>query len=114
MPSAVWATMQIPLGGRPVRVISSGCGRCGILPRSKCREDGIEMSYDGILSTDHEAVAAFQPKHPAAGPAVDVVQPLVADLFGPPEVIDIVRVAAVDEDVSCVEERRQVVEHFVA
>jgi hypothetical protein len=57
------------------------------------------MPDDILLAADHHAIAAFQAPDSAARSHVHVVDPL-AEFLGAPDVVDVVGIAAVDEDVS--------------
>ena len=66
---------------------------------SQCGEDRIEVFHHAIFAADHHAVAALQPPDAAAGADVDIVDFLRRQFFGAPDVVDVVGVAAVDDDV---------------
>src|SRR3954470_292275 len=63
------------------------------------------MLDDGVFAADHHAVAAFEAPDAAAGSDVDVVNALGEDFLGSADVVDVIGVAAVDEDVSRLKER---------
>src|SRR6185312_13296759 len=65
-------------------------------PGSERLEDRVETPHHRLLAADHETEAALETPHPAARPHVDVVQPAVAELGGPTDVVVVVRVAAID------------------
>ncbi len=67
------------------------------------REDRVEVLDHVGLAADHHAVAALQAPDAAAGADVDVVDALRRQLLGAPDVVDVVGVAAVDEDVARLE-----------
>jgi hypothetical protein len=56
-----------------------------------------------FLAADHQAVAALEAEDAAARADVDVVDPLRRELLGAAEVVDVVRVPAVNEDVAALE-----------
>ncbi len=56
-------------------------------------------------AADHQAVAALEAPDAAAGAHVDVVDALGGEFFGAADVVDVVGVAAVDEDVAGFEMR---------
>ena len=85
---------------RPSRVPAcAGCRRA----RRKRREDRIEMLDHLGLAADHHAVAALQAPDAAAGADVDVVDALGGEFLRAADVVDVVGVAAVDEDVAAFE-----------
>jgi hypothetical protein len=60
------------------------------------------------LAADHQAVAAFSSPDAAAGADVDIVNAAPGELFRAPDVIDVIGIAAVDEDVTGRKMRQQV------
>src|SRR5258705_1542601 len=54
---------------------------------------------EAVSPADHLAVAAFEPPDAAAGADVNVVNAFGSEFLGAANVVDVVRVAAVDEDV---------------
>ena len=63
-------------------------------------EQRVEVRDDLVLAADHQAVAALEAEHAAAGADVDVVDALLAQLGRPVDVLAVVGVAAVDDDVA--------------
>ena len=61
------------------------------------------MFDDLGLAADHLAEAALQSPYAAAGAGIDVVDALGAQRLGAAEVVDVVGVAAVDQDVARLE-----------
>ena len=68
-------------------------------------EDGVEVLDCGFGAADHHAVAALESPDAAAGAYVDVVDTFGGEVFGAADVVDVVGVAAVDEDVAGFEMR---------
>ena len=66
------------------------------------------MLHDLRLAADHLAEAALESPHAAAGAGIDVVNPLRRERFGTPDVVDVIRIAAVNDDVVALESARQV------
>ena len=60
------------------------------------------------LAADHLAEAALESQNTAAGARIDVVNPLRRERFGAPDVVDVIRIAAIDDDVVALEAARQV------
>src|SRR5258705_9916163 len=54
---------------------------------------------EAVSPADHLAVAAFEPPDAAAGADVNVVNAFGSEFLGAADVVDVVRVTAVDEDV---------------
>ena len=81
--------------------------------RRERREDRIESLDDRLLAADHQAVAAFESPDAAAGADVDVVDLLRGELGGAAKIVDVVRVAAVDEDIVRLEQRQQLGDHRI-
>src|SRR5690348_3913615 len=95
--------MQVALFSRAAKFFAPRCAVNRAAPGSKRLEDGIEMLYDVGFAADHLAVAAFEPPNAAAGAAVDVVNAFRAEFFCAANVVDVIGVAAVDDDVPNVE-----------
>src|SRR5262249_55741213 len=96
---AVRAAVQVPTFGSAADALSSWSARDVAEARSKSREDRIEVPDDIRFAADHEAVAAFASPDTAAGPDVDIVDAAIGKLFRAPNVVDVIGIAAVDEDV---------------
>ena len=91
-------------GSRPLRVDRLGNVAAA---RRQRGEDRIEAIDRRLLAAEHQAIAALQSPHAAAGAGVDVGQALGLQL---PRAADIVlpeRVAAVDDGVAGCKQRRQ-------
>ena len=68
-------------------------------------EDGIEMLDGAFGAADHHAVAALESPDAAAGAYIHVMNSFGSEFFGAADVVDVVGVAAVDEDVAGFEMR---------
>src|SRR5262249_40921541 len=98
--AAVRAAVQIPaLGGRAVGLAPWSAGD-GAGAGSKLREDRIEVLHDARFAADHQAISALAPPYATAGPDVDIVDALPRKLLCAADVVDVIGVAAVDEDVA--------------
>src|SRR5215218_2173510 len=82
-------------------------------PGSKAGEDRVEPLDCAIGAADHQAVAAIEAEDAAAGPAVDVVDPLLAHLLGAADVVAVVGVAAVDDRVPLLQHRGHVLNRLL-
>src|SRR5206468_12286691 len=71
------------------------------------RENRIEMPHDGLLAADHHAIAALEAPYAAARSDVDVMDALARELLCAANVVDVIRIAAVDHDVAGREMRHQ-------
>src|SRR5437870_306479 len=60
----------------------------------------IQATHDVRLAADHEAVAALEPEHAAAGAAVHVVEPVAGEPARAIDVVAVVGVPAVDDGVT--------------
>jgi hypothetical protein len=110
---AVGAAVQVAFGAGAAEVLSPRGARDFAAAGGERREDRIEVFDDVALAADHQAVAAFQSPHAAAGADVHVVDLFGAQLLGAADVIDVVGVAAVDDDVSGSQVRQQVLNGLV-
>ena len=70
------------------------------IPGAMRLEDGIEMLDCVLGAADHHAVAAFETPNAAAGSYIDIMDSFGGELFGAANVVNVVGVAAVDEDVA--------------
>src|SRR5882724_1950163 len=66
---------------------------------SECFENGIEVFHDAVFAADHLAVAALEAPDAAAGADVNIVNAFGSEFLGAADVVDVVGVAAVDEDI---------------
>ena len=71
-------------------------------------EDRIETLHDRLLAADHHAKAALEAPHPAARSNVDVMDALGRDGFRAADVVDVIRVAAINQDVPRLEMGQEV------
>ena len=79
----------------------------------KTLEDRVKMSDYLRFPADHHAVAALQSPHPSAGAYVNIVDVFRGQLLCASNVVDVIRVAAVDQDVTGVERWRQIGKRLV-
>jgi hypothetical protein len=93
------AVLDLLATGRPRRVATAGRQRL---------EDRIEVLHRRGGAADHQAVAALEAPDAAAGPDVHVLDALGRQLLGAADVIDVVRIAAVDQDVTVAEQRHEI------
>jgi hypothetical protein len=110
MASAVRSAVQISALGGAVDPFSSRSARNVANAGRQPREEGIEMPDHLRLAADHQAVAAFASPDAAAGSDVDVVHAARGEFLCAPDVIDVVGIAAVDEDVTGRQQWQQVVD----
>ena len=82
----------------------------GDIAAARCQggEDRVEMLHHVGLAADHHAIAALQAPDAAAGADVDIVDALGRQLLGAADVVDVVGVAAVDQDVAALEMGQQI------
>ncbi len=79
---------------------------------SRCErpEDGVEVANRAIRSADHHAEPALQPEDATAGAAIDEVDSPRRERARMRDVVDVVRVASVDDRVSRLQVRSHVVD----
>ena len=65
------------------------------------------MSYDIGLAADHHAIAALQSPNAAARANVHIMDSLGGELLGAANIVDIIRIAAIDHDVAPIEMGQQ-------
>ena len=109
MAGAVRPAMQIAVfGSAALDFLAAGGARRGIDRRRERRENRIEMLHDLRLAADHLTEAALEAPYAAAGARIDVVNSLRRQRFGAPDVVDVVRIAAVNDDVVALESAREI------
>src|SRR5450432_185420 len=69
--------------------------------RSERLEDWIELQYGIALTSDHQTITALDPPHAAARPHIDVANTFGLQFFGSPDIINIVRVASINDGAPC-------------
>ena len=94
------AVQVADLLGRGIAGRDPACARRGLDARRERAEDRIEPCDRAVGSTDHQAEAAFESEHPAARPAVDVVDLLAQRAARARDVVAVEAVAAVDDRVA--------------
>ena len=97
---SVRTAMQVALFGGAAQLLASGRARDVAAPGRKRGENGIEVLDHIRFAADHHAIAAFQAPDAAAGANVDVMDFPAREFLGAANVVDVVGVAAVDEDVA--------------
>jgi hypothetical protein len=105
---AIWTAVQVALFGRTVDLFPAGGARSSAYSRSEGSENWIEPLDDLGLASNHHAVTALQTPNPSAGSHIDVVDLLGRELLCTPEIIDVIRVAPVNEDVPHLKMRRKI------
>ena len=113
VPGPRWPAVQVALLGGAADLLASRRARDVADAGRQRLEDRIEVLDRLIGAADHHAVAAFQAPDTAAGPHVHVVDPLRSELLGAADVVHVVGIAAVDEDVSCLEIGQEVSDGLV-
>ena len=92
--------MQIPLFGGPTEFLATRGPRNATDPRSESGEDWIELLNYVPFSADHHAVTTFQSPDAAACAHVDIMNSFRGQFLCATNVIDVVRIAAVDDRVA--------------
>ena len=96
--------MQIAVLRGPVRLgVATGRARCRIDGRRQRRKQRIEVLHDVRLAADHLAEAALEPPDAAARARIHVVNAVRGQYLRAANVVDVMRVAAVDDDVALFE-----------
>src|ERR1700680_3518241 len=101
MPRAGRATVNVTMLGCPAQFLPAGSSRNVAQARRQSFEDGIQTIERLFRAADHHAVAAFQTPDAAAGANVNVMDSSLFQFLRPPDVIFVIRVAAVNDDVAC-------------
>src|SRR6266702_3005868 len=110
---AGWAAMEVSFLGRPANFIPPGC--TGYVAATRCEgfENRIEALHDVRFAADHLAISSFEPPDAAAGADVAIMDSFRGEFFGAADVINVVRVSAVDDDVVLLQLARQIVQRGI-
>src|SRR5580700_3660273 len=98
--AATRPAVQIALFGSTSELFASCCPRDITNSRGDCFKDRIEVLHRRVRATDHHAVAAIQSPDSSTGTNIDVVNPFRGQFLGPTDIVDVVRVSAVNQDVT--------------
>ena len=107
MPGAIGTAMEIALFGGAARFFAAARSRDGADAGSQGCKDRVETVHDVILAADHHAIAALESPDAAAGANIDIVDLLRRQFLGAADVVDIVGIAAVDDDVTGIKQRHK-------
>src|SRR6266478_1965126 len=110
MTGAGWAAVEIAFFGSAGSLLAPRSARSVAAAGSERFENGVEMADGVVFATDHLAIAALQSPDAAAGADIDVVNAPGGEFLGASNVVDVIRIAAVDDDVAGFELRGQVVQ----
>ena len=78
------------------------------LPGANALEDGVEILYGFVVAANHHAVTPLQPPDTAAGADINVMDALGCEFLGATNVVNVVRIAAVNQDVASLQIRHDV------
>src|SRR5476649_272684 len=92
--------MEITVLDRATYLFPSRCTRDIAAPRSERLEDWVEVQYGIALASNHQTITALDPPHATARPHIDVANTFGPQFFGSPDIINIVRVASINDGVS--------------
>jgi hypothetical protein len=95
-----WPAPLGPQCRKPCSACAPRGPRGGVDPWRDRREQRRDPVDDLVLAAEHQAEAALDAPHAPAGAAVDVVDPLLAELVRVADVVEVVGVAAVDDHVA--------------
>src|SRR5258707_5399929 len=110
MTGAGWATVEIAFFGSAGSLLAPRSARSVAAAGSERFESGVEMADDVVFAADHLAIAALQSPDAAGGADIDVVNAPGGEFLGASNVVDVIRVAAVDHDVAGFELRGEVMQ----
>ena len=65
------------------------------------------------LASDHQAETAIDTPHASAGPDVEVMNPSRLEFLGAPDVVDVVRIASIDDDVALLHLGAEAMQRFI-
>src|ERR1700693_521061 len=105
MTGTVRSAMQIPLFRGTANFLAAWCARNIARAWRQDREYRIEMLDYRWFATNHHAIAAVQSPNTSAGSHVDIMELFCGKFFGAPDIVDIIGIAAVDEDIARLQQR---------
>src|SRR5262249_60904813 len=108
---AIGATMQVTLFGRPGNLFAAWRASDIARARGKCGENRIQVP-DGLgSSTNHHAIPALQAPYAATCTDVHILNLAWSQFLCAPYVVDVVRIASVNQDIFRVESRGNLGNH---
>ena len=113
MPGAVRPGMEVALPGARIAPLAMRRWRDVACPRRERAEDRIEPLDDRLLAADHQAIAALQPPHAAAGADIEIMDAALRCSAAARAMSSFQkRVAAVDDGVARGQQAGQFVDAF--
>src|SRR6516165_4176387 len=113
VPSSVRAAVQVAeLGGAADFLSSRGARDISRTGRQRL-EDRIEVPNSRYRSADHHAITALQPPDAATCSDIYVMDSLRGELLGAMNIVDIIRITAIDQDVAALEVRGEIGDRLV-
>jgi hypothetical protein len=106
MAGPVGAAMEVTLLSRALLLAPRRTWSCSNAWCERC-EDGVEVLYDFLFPSYHQAVTAFASRYPAAGSYIGVMYAFRLKLRSTLYIIVIIGIATVDHDVPGLGERYQ-------
>ena len=113
MAGTMGSAMQIALLGRAVDPFAARCARNIAAARRKRNEDRIEVLHDFDVAADHHAITALKPPDAAARADVDIMNALGCQVLGPANIVDVIGIAAVNENVAALEMGQQLGDNII-
>src|SRR6267142_4692100 len=110
---AVGAAMQIAFFGCAGGLFAAGSAVDVAAAGRQRLENRVEVLNHFVFAADHLAIAAVESPDAAAGADIDIVNPLGLQFFGAANVVDVIGVAAVNQDVAGREFRNQFTDRCV-
>src|ERR1700730_837010 len=105
---AIGATVQITQFGGAIERFASRCSRRGGRAWRECRENRGQVRHDVFFPANHHAVATIKAPYTATSPHIYIMNFLWCELLSATNIIEVVRVAAVNENVAVLEMRQEV------
>ena len=105
--------MQIAVLGCAAEFFASGRPFDGPSAWGERFEDWIHAIHGLFVSADHHAVSTFEAKYAATGADVEVMNTGLFEMCATAPIVAEIGVAAVDDRVSALEVRRELVDNFV-
>src|SRR5579863_6028045 len=100
VPGSVTATTKVALIRRGADRFSSGRSRCTRAAGSEPCKDRVEMRDDLRLTSDHHAISPLKTPHTTARSNVHIMNAPVRQIFCATYVIDVIGVAAVNQNIA--------------
>ena len=105
--------MQIALLSCAAGLIATRCAGRRSNPGRESGKNSVKMLDDILFAADHKTVPALRTPDSATCPGVDVVNTFGLEFIGPPDVVNVMGVAPVDDNVALLHVSSKIVQRLI-